>query len=376
MARNRNRTSRYFTPAVSIARRAEVLEQWEEWEEELFLSLLAEGKTYGQISQRLPGRTEDACRCRAAQKLRTQTMRKYQKRWEHWEDQIVLAHRKAGESYGTICKLLSHRTANAVYTRWNDVLKSRVETTITAPTATDFKRRWTLEEDRLLKSLCKSGQSWTEMAKNFPDCTATQCILHWYGMLHPPRSKTWKEWEERFLVSGYFAGLSWKEIGRSIPERTTRSAQRQWAQHFCFPKQDTPWTSEELTILTHLRAEGSAWDKIRQEIPRHSLKACRMQWYKETDGIQGCGHRRHNDSWSAEETDILIALYNTIGSRWEEICKHIPGRTALGCKSYFSRQCTKKDGVGDAPSKYWIDYFESKLHTRTINPAPISELTH
>ena len=362
MARNRDRKSRYFTPAACITRQIRFPKRWEKWEEELFSSLRAEGKTYGQISQRLPGRTEGACKWRAYQKLKIRTVPKpnRDKRWEDWEDQLILEHRKAGERLSKISELLSHRTASALRNRWYRVLKHRTEATIAAPIATGSQHRRTLGEGQLLKSLRESGQSWTEIAKTFPDRTVTQCSRYWYRILHPPRNQQWKEWEERLLVSGYYAGLSWKEIAKSIPERTSIGAMQHWYQHLCLPGQDKPWTSEELTILTQLRAEGNGWDEISQEIPRHNSNACRTQWYKETEGLKGSSHRTLNERWSAEETNTLIALYNTIGPRWQEICKHVPGRTARACQTHLYQECTQEDGVGDAPSEYWIDYFESK----------------
>ena len=376
MARNRNRKSRHFAPAASIAGQVQVLKRWERWEDELICSLRAEGKTYRQISQRLPGRTQIACTSRAKKKHRTQNMLNYRKRWEDWEDQLVLVHREAGDGYDIISELLSHRTAAAMVQRRCLLLKPRTEASIAAPTATESQHRWTLREEQLLRFLRESGQSWTEIAQKFPDCTMIQCILHWYQQLPIPRTERWKEWEERLLVSGYYTGLSWREIAKSIPGRIESSARRHWGLQFCLPKQDKPWTSEELSIFKHLRAEGIGWDEINQTIPGHSLNACRTQWYKETEGIQGCRSRRPVNSWSAEETDTLIALYNTIGPRWEEISKHIPGRTANGCRARLHQKCTTEDGVGDAPSDYWIDYFKSKLHTRTTIPAPSSELTH
>ena len=378
MVRDRNRKSRHFPPPASIAGQVWASKEWEKWEEELICSLRAQGKTYGQISRRLPGRTESACRSRAAGKLRTQTMphsKKTWKAWKDWEDQIVIGYRKAGASYRTISKSLSHRTASAVEKRWNNLLKSRTEVTIATPTAKRYPHRWTEREDQLLKSLRESGQNWTEIAKEFPGCTTTQCRSHWYDIVPPQSARGWNEWEEWLLISGYYAGLSWKEIAKSIPEHTTSAVSCHWTEYFCLPRHDGPWTSEELTLLTHLRAEGSSWDNISQKIPGHSSKACRTQWYKETEGLQGCSHRESNGSWSAEETDTLIALYNTIGPRWEEISKHLHGRTARGCRDRLRKRCTKEDGVGDAPSKYWIDYFDSKSHTRTVIPAPISELT-
>ena len=373
MARYPNRKSKHFPPAAEIAGKVRSSKKWDKWEEELILSLRAEGKTYGQISQRLPGRTESACATRASEKLRTQMVLSYNRRWEDREDQLILAGREAGDSFDTISEQLSHRTARSVGRRWSLVLKSRNLSSFAARTTPGYQHRWSVREEQLLRFLRESGQSWTEIAKNISDCTVTQCYSHWDRLLHPPRNERWEEGEERLLVSGYCAGLNWGDIAELIPGRTRRSIGRHWGLYFWLPQEDKPWTSEELTLLAHLRAEGSSWEQISQKIPGHRSNACRTQWYKETEGIQGCSQR---NLWSAEEIDTLVALYNTIGPRWEEICKHIPGRTESGCYGQFRKRCTKEDGVGDAPSEYWINYFMSKLHTRTTIQAANFELTH
>lgn len=263
----------------------------------------------------------------------------------------------------------------AVVARWRRILKSRNESSIATPTTIGYRRHWTLREEQLLILLHESGQSWNEIADNFPDCTVTKCTSHWYRLLHPPIAERWKEWEERLLVSGYYAGLTWEEIAKSIPGRTRKSVSRHWGLYFWLPQQDNPWTSEELTILAHLRAEGSAWDQISQKIPEHRSNACRTQWYKETDGVQDRSHRRW-DRWSAEETNTLISLYKTIGPRWEEIWKHLPGRTADSCHTQLHKIRRNENGGGNAPSEFWKDCFLGKSHTRTTIPATYSELTH
>ena len=295
MPRSGDRESRHCPPTARITGKAGPFKRWEEWEEELILSLRAEGKTYRQISQLLPDRTEDACMAWVARTFKASTMPNYQKRWEDWEDELILARRKAGCSHHEISESLSHRTTFAVKHRWNEVLKSRTKATIPAPTDIRFPRRWTLREDQLLKSLRRSGQRWTQIAKNFPDCTVKQCIVRGHHVLHPQRTKSWTECEER---------------------------------------------------------------------------------YKEMDGIKDSSYRRISNIWSAHERDTLIALHNTIGPRWEEIWKHIPGRTEAACEAYHRKNCTKEDGVGDAPSEYWQNYFMSKLHTKSTKPAPNPDLTH
>ena len=64
--------------------------------------------------------------------------------------------------------------------------------------------------------------------------------------------------------------------------------------------------------------------------------------------------------WKRTEKETLVDLYNTIGLRWQEIAKHIPGRAeeTVGVKFYHDRG--EMPGVGGPKSKDWEDYFESE----------------
>ncbi len=180
------------------------------------------------------------------------------------------------------------------------------------------------------------------------------------------RAPQWEEWEERLLVSGYYAGLSWEDIAKSTTGRSLNGCRYHWDDYFHSANQDEPWTSEEVALIADLRREGNDWDEISKELPGHTTNACRTQWYKETESIQGpSNHQGNNDTWSAEEQGVLISLYNTIGPRWEEIRKHIPGRTETACRSFFKIKCWKEHGVGGPPSEYWEEFFMSKLHPRS-----------
>lgn len=218
--------------------------------------------------------------------------------------------------------------------------------------------------------LRETGKSWAEIATHFPNHSAKSCTERWANHLQkrkgPPRNnKKWEEWEERLLISGLYAGLSWKEIKEPITGRTVAGCRNHWLENFHSSDQDEPWTSEELALLAYLRREGIGWDEVSQELPGYTSNACRTQWYKEAEGIQGpSNHHRGNDTWSAEEVEILVALYNTIGNRWHEICKQIPGRTEEACRTWLKTRCTKADGVGGPPSEFWKDFFVSKLAPR------------
>ena len=382
--------------------------EWEQWEDQLVIALGKEGKSNEYTSQQLPGRTIAACATRRSRlKAQSQMFSAKQKdalaptgnhfpqkEWEEWEDRIIVTHRSAGESWGRISKLLPLRTTCSVLDRWkraNLFLESQPQESVDPTQSSNTLSvtrparhlvRWEEGEEQLLTSLRTSGKGFAEIAKQFPNRSAMCCEKYWYQNLYgtqgqstPKSARQSKEWEERLLFSGHYAGLSWKEISRSITARTISACKNQWKRFFASPDQDGSWTPEELTLLTHLRSEGNNWNEISQELPGHTSNACRTQWYRETEGIQGPNFRvRKYDTWTAQEVEILVALYNTIGPRWQEISKHIPNRTARACERFLNCIRTKEDGVGGPPSKFWKEFFMSKLHARNCYSPRCSKL--
>lgn len=353
-----------------------VISGWETWEDQLVVALLKEGKTNKQISQHLPDRSEQACVHRRHHLLKAQSQdisqkdgrappvpRKkfWSKTWEPWEDQIVITNHTAGKSWVDISKMLPPRSAKSLRSRYETQLRD----TPSVPGPGKVFPRWTLEEDQLITSLRESGKSWAELGRQLPNRTEKACIKRWQEhlckRLRPSRiCRQWEEWEERLLVSSCYAGLRWREVAMSITGRTQSACVKRWHNYFHSSDEDEPWTSEELAQLECLRWEGNVWDEISQNLPGHSPNACRLQWYKETEGIKGpSSHQAHYANWSTAEVGTLIALYNTIGPRWGEICKHLPGRGESACRGWFQK-CRKQDGVGGPPSEFWKKFFMSE----------------
>ena len=373
-------------------RRPGFTKAWEEWEDNIVIELRREGKTAVEINQRLSHRTYRACEKRVRdlkarrQKARTQgkdaLVSRVRERpsfstdWEAWEDQILVAHRAAGWTYKNITRLLPHRTVSAVKTRANKeevsmMLRINPPPPVKTPEWGARFFPWNQEEDQVLRSLRESGKTFIEIAKKIPNRTRYACE-HRFELIRQDSRKRrpyWEEWEERLLVSGYFARLTWEEISRRIPERTKIACNTQWWKCFRATDLNDPWTAEEIALLQNLRGQGTSWKKISKELPGHSPNACRTHWYKEAEGIQGalsehdlkgsCFKGVDCLHWSTREVETLVSLYNTIGPRYQEICKHLPGRTEMACESRLLK-CTKEDGVGGPPSEFWEDYFASK----------------
>ena len=379
------------------SRRPGFAKAWEEWEDNIILGFRREGKTYAEITQQLSHRTYGACVKRQrdlkvrSQKARTQPkgalvsgvpkMPNFVKDWEDWEDQILVTHRAAGWTWNNISRLLG-RTLRAVKMRArreevSQILRLNPPPPVKTPESGGRSYPWKQEEDQVLKSLRESGKTFAEIAKKLPTRSRYACE-HRYELVRQDSRKRrpyWEEWEERLLVSGYFARLTWEEISRRIPGRTKSACITQWWKCFRSTDLDDPWTAEDLALLQNLRSQGSSWKKISKELLGHSSNACRAHWYKDTEEIQGTvsdngvgGNRIKgviHVPWSTREVETLVSLYNTIGPRYEEICKHLPGRTEGACESHLRLKCTEEDGVGGPPSEFWEEYFASKLHAAT-----------
>ena len=139
--------SKHYLPPPVVGE-VRPIKGWEEWEDELITALRAEGKTDKQISQHLPGRSEIRCQVRRNMKLEARTQhpgtqekdalaihaRKKQywsKRWEEWDDQVVVTQRTAGEGWESISKKLPPRTPASVKYRGDLLMKQQPQKAIT-----------------------------------------------------------------------------------------------------------------------------------------------------------------------------------------------------------------------------------------------------
>ncbi|KAL9058808.1 MAG: hypothetical protein Q9162_001532 [Coniocarpon cinnabarinum] len=86
------------------------------------------------------------------------------------------------------------------------------------------------------------------------------------------------------------------------------------------PKKQSKWTEEEDDQLITLRGEGMKWEEIAKHVPGRSAIACRLHY-------QNFLERRA--AWDEEKKNKLAQLYNRLkGEIWEKISRelHMPWR--------------------------------------------------
>ena len=90
------------------------------------------------------------------------------------------------------------------------------------------------------------------------------------------------------------------------------------------------WSPEEDAKLTDLVEQyGNRWADIARQLEGRTDQQCMGRWTRHLDP------NISRETWTADEDVRLVQLYQTHGTQWSRISKHIEGRTAQQCRARF-----------------------------------------
>ena len=146
------------------------------------------------------------------------------------------------------------------------------------------KTIWTPEEDELLRNLVSQTQpnSWSLIAKYFPNKTSPQIAGRWEKVLNPNLVKgSWTR-EEDEVVLKYVAehgDKDWAKLALLLNGRTGKQCRERFKNHLDPNVHRSAWTPEEDQLLIDLHAQyGNQWTLISSHFEGRTDNCIKNRW--------------------------------------------------------------------------------------------------
>uniref|UniRef100_A0A7S4R1F3 Uncharacterized protein n=1 Tax=Ditylum brightwellii TaxID=49249 RepID=A0A7S4R1F3_9STRA len=148
--------------------------------------------------------------------------------------------------------------------------------------------KWRDDETTLLKKLIEQYQDtsprWNDIAGNFPNRTAIDCLTKWQSLSSPPVIKgkgSWTVEEDNILRDKrQLYGRKWAKIAAHLPGRQGKQCRERFVNHLDPELKKGEWTDDEEAILIALHEHhGNRWANISKQLHGRSDNDVKNHWY-------------------------------------------------------------------------------------------------
>ncbi|KAI8050202.1 hypothetical protein BDF22DRAFT_657239 [Syncephalis plumigaleata] len=126
----------------------------------------------------------------------------------------------------------------------------------------------------------------------------------------------------------------WTKISACVPGRTNKHCRKRWFHSLDPSRRKGSWTQKEDLLLREAHARfGEQWSRVAELVPGRTDDQCSKRWRESLDPAID------RSEWTEAEDQDLLRLVGELGSQWQRIAEHFPGRPGLHCRNRWRKLC-------------------------------------